>query len=559
MIKQINISNMDKLKEQMERALSDGYTHVIPYSNEIQIHQSMIKAITLPKTSFIVDYTINNYYLNDCKYFGLDFVDFEDWVKNINLYPNVIYEINSTLELIDKFEVENIFDLALLTILKGHIAVEGHVVLDFKGPLKTSKGFWRSFDRNDLTYRDKFFLNTIAYAHKQRIPFTRVPFNDHDSIRYYDSVLLSTKFKAPRWLVTPIKNYSVKKHKEISYIYKKDSSKLKNHVVFLGFDFGYRGNSKYLFNYFVKHNPMIESYFITDERTGPHFISTNDENVKNLIETATFVITESCIPDDIHPNGKIIQLWHGTPIKKLFLDSKEPHQNLNIYNYRARKYNKWTQQDYLIVDSEESKTYFESAFPSQKIDILPVGYPRNNYLLNRINDVGLHKRIFSEINIDPTKRVLLYAPTWKTNSSDDDIFPINKQLLKHYNVIYKGHVESKNDLVPEGVINPPNNIETQDLIIISDVVLTDYSSIIFDALTVDKKGCLYTPNHSQYVEERGVYQDVMDTLKPIWYTDAELLINDLITDSIPQLNNKYTNKNNQSFEYISKLISNQLK
>ena len=34
----------------------------------------------------------------------------------------------------------------------------------------------------------------------------------------------------------------------------------------------------------------------------------------------------------------------------------------------------------------------------------------------------------------------------------------------------------------------------------------------------------------------------MDTLKPIWYTDAELLINDLITDSIPQLNNKYTNK-----------------
>ena len=101
----------------------------------------MIKAITLPKTSFIVDYTINNYYLNDCKYFGLDFVDFEDWVKNINLYPNVIYEINSTLELIDKFEVENIFDLALLTILKGNIAVEGHVVLDFKGPLKRARDF----------------------------------------------------------------------------------------------------------------------------------------------------------------------------------------------------------------------------------------------------------------------------------------------------------------------------------------------------------------------------------------------------------------------------------
>ena len=61
-----------------------------PYSNEIQIHQSMIKAITLPKTSFIVDYTINNYYLNDCKYFGLDFVDFEDWVK-ILIYIQMLF------------------------------------------------------------------------------------------------------------------------------------------------------------------------------------------------------------------------------------------------------------------------------------------------------------------------------------------------------------------------------------------------------------------------------------------------------------------------------------
>ena len=83
--------------------------------------------------------------------------------------------------------------------------------------------------------------------------------------------------------------------------------------------------------------------------------------MKNLIETATFVITESYIPDDIHPNGKIIHYGMGH-LLKLFLDSKEPHQNLNIYNYRARKYNKWTQQDYLVVDSEESKHTLNQRF-----------------------------------------------------------------------------------------------------------------------------------------------------------------------------------------------------
>ena len=558
MIKQINISHMEKLEGLLEKALHEGYTHFVPYSNEIQIHQSMLKSIELPSTSFVVDYTIHNTYLNDCRYFGKTYINFEDWVQNINLYPNVIYEINSVLKILNKFEVETIFDLALFTILKGHVAVEGHVALDFKDSLRTSKVFWRSFDRNGLNYRDQFFLNKIAYEHQRRIPFTRVPFNDHDSIRYSDSVLLSTKFKAPRWLVNPIKNYSLRKHKEISYIYDKDDSKIKSHVVFLGFDYHYRGNSKYLFNYFVKHNATVESYFITDDRTGPHFISPNDESAKEVIETASVVIIESYLPDDVRPNGKVIQLWHGTPIKRLFLDSKEPHQNLNIYNYRARKYNKWVHQDYLVVDSTEVVKYFESAFPSHKLDILPIGYPRVNYLLNKSQDLTLRKRIIKGLQLDTSKPVLLYAPTWKSNTSEEDILPLSDKLLNKYNVIFKGHVESKDNYIPDGVIVPPESVETQDLIMIADIVLTDYSSIIFDALTLNKKVCLYTPNHAQYVEERGVYEDVLNSLKEVWYTDAELLTNHLISDSIPHVNSKYINRQNHSLDKLSHLIAQQI-
>ena len=143
---------MEKLEGLLEKALHNGYTHFVPYSNEIQIHQSMLKSIELPSTSFVVDYTIHNTYLNDCRYFGKTYINFEDWVQNINLYPNVIYEINSALKILNKFEVETIFDLALFTILKGHVAVEGHVALDFKDSLRTSKVFWRSFDRNGLNY-----------------------------------------------------------------------------------------------------------------------------------------------------------------------------------------------------------------------------------------------------------------------------------------------------------------------------------------------------------------------------------------------------------------------
>ena len=42
------------------------------------------------------------------------------------------------------------------------------------------------------------------------------------------------------------------------------------------------------------------------------------------------------------------------------------------------------------------------------------------------------------------------------------------------------------------------------------------------------KGMLYTPQHAEYVEERGVYEDVLESLKQVWYTDATLLTNNLI-------------------------------
>ncbi|MFI3135050.1 CDP-glycerol glycerophosphotransferase family protein, partial [Staphylococcus warneri] len=135
-----------------------------------------------------------------------------------------------------------------------------------------------------------------------------------------------------------------------------------------------------------------------------------------------------------------------------------------------------------------------------------------------------------------------------------------EQLLAKYNVIFKGHVESDDIArLPEGVILPQKGIETQDLLLISDVVLTDYSSIIFDALTIDKHVCLYTPHHTEYVKERGVYKDVIKSLSNVWYTDADLLTHDLLNNMIPKNHNPYINKDNQSLQYLTQLIQDELK
>ncbi len=560
MIKQINITSLENLDIQLMKALDEGYTHFVPYSNDIMLHQKMLDTVELKSTSIIVDYTIDKTYLNDCRYFGLETVDFIDWVKNINHYPNVIYEIKSALVHLEKFNIETIFDLALVTILKCQLAVDGHVVFDFKTPVYTSSQLWSSIDKNNISKINQFYLNKIAYEHRQKIPFPRFTYNDHSELRYSDSVLLSTKFRLPKWMFKPFKNHSLKKHRELSYIYDKDKSLLKEHVVFMGFDYGYRGNSKYLFNYFVKRNPTINTYFVTNDRQGPHFISPEDSETKSMIETAKVVVTESYIPDDIKPNGTIIQLWHGTPIKKLFLDSHEPNQNLNIYNYRARKYNKLAKQDYLVCDSKFAMDMFHTAFPTHDTEVLPIGYPRVQYLLNKLSESSFYEQLKRDLNCDLNKPILLYAPTWLSNNELDTTLPITDQLLDKYNVILNRYIESDQSIyLPKDTIIPQKGIEIQDLLLISDIVLTDYSSIVFDALTIDKRVCLYTPYHDQYKEERGIYNRVMKSLANVWYTDPDLLLNDLVTDMIPKNDNPYINKNNQSLQYLTKLIQKELK
>ena len=61
----------------------------------------------------------------------------------------------------------------------------------------------------------------------------------------------------------------------------KQPNVLKDHIVFIGDHHQYIGNSKYLFTYFVKHNPMTACYFVTDDRRGPHFISPKSEKLTN--------------------------------------------------------------------------------------------------------------------------------------------------------------------------------------------------------------------------------------------------------------------------------------
>lgn len=556
MIKQLTLESWQDLSRQLKQALQDNYSHFVLLTEDISVYSDMLDAVELQPCTIVTDYTVDQYYRNDCSYFGKVSITFNDWIDNINHYPNVIYDIETTLEILNNHEINNIFDLAVMLLLQDDIAVDPHVVYNFKQHITTSNVLWSTIKNCSLLNTTKFNLNKLAYIHGHKAPFKHHEILAPASLRFVDKILLKTKFKLPQWIFKSVQRHFVKKHEQISYIYEKNPNKIKDHIVFLGFDYGFRGNSRYLFNHFAKHFNKIPIYFITNDIKGPNFIRPDDPKAKSLIEEARVVILESNIPDTLHPNGTIIQLWHGTPIKKLFLDSHEPHQNLNIYNYRARKYNKWLHQDYLICDCEDIVDYFKTAYPLQNTSIISCGYPRVKYLLAKQFDAPYIQFIKHEMKLDSEKPTLLYAPTWKSTADEESLFPISDGLLNKYNVVYKGHVESNPNYLPENAIIAPPNLETQDLILIADVILTDYSSLIFDALTLNKTVCQYTPNHEQYLEERGVYEDVMHSLATVRYSDSKALLNDLVSFQMTSLtNNVFVNENNHAFETISNIIN----
>ncbi|RBA01574.1 CDP-glycerol glycerophosphotransferase family protein [Staphylococcus arlettae] len=555
MIKQLNLNIWQDLTMHLNKTLQEGYTHFILVDDFIHIYPEMLNNVTLDQSNIVADYTVNGLYQNDCRYFAQETITFNDWIENINHYPNVIYHIETTLTMLETHHVNTMFDLAVHALLQDTVKVDPHVVFDYQQTYLTSSQLWEEIKKCTVLNTTKFNLNKLAYIHKHSIPFKNYETLAPDQLRYTDKLIKNFRFKLPHWIYNFAQHHFTKKHRQMSYIYEKNENKLKDHIVFLGFDYGFRGNSRYLFNHFAKHFAKVPIYFVTEDVNGPNFIKPNDPNTKALIESARVVILESNIPDDIRPNGTIIQLWHGTPIKKLFLDSHEVHQNSKIYNYRARKYNKWLQQNYLICDCEEIIDYFKSAFPLQHTKVVSSGYPRVKYLLDKQKDTPYVKFIKHELKIDPAKPTLLYVPTWKTTEDESDLLPLSDGLLNKYNVIYKGHIENTSTYLPENAIIAPANIETQDLILISDVVLTDYSSIIFDALTLDKTVCQFTPNHEKYIAERGVYEDVMHSLAVVRYSDAKALLNDLISFQMSDItNNAFVNKNNHAFETISNII-----
>lgn len=253
---------------------------------------------------------------------------------------------------------------------------------------------------------------------------------------------------------------------------------------------------------------------------------------------------------------EIISTWHGTPLKKLGLDIGNVHtRDPNIKKSYIKVAKEW---DYLISPNHYTTEILRSSFAYDG-DILETGYPRNDILYNATPEQV--QKIKDDLNLPSDKKIVLYAPTWRDDEYYDagkmhftlrlELDKLQKAIGDEYIVLVRTHyfVADKLDLTPyEGfAYDVCRYDDIAELYLISDILITDYSSVFFDYANLRRPILYYTYDLEKYENVlRGFYIDIHSEVPgPLLKTTEEVI--DAIVN-IEDLKEEYADKYDKFYE-----------
>lgn len=223
---------------------------------------------------------------------------------------------------------------------------------------------------------------------------------------------------------------------------------------------------------------------------------------------------------------KYILIWHAAGVFKKFGISTLNDKKLIRYYERNGK-----NLSYLVVSSEKIKKIYskELCVPEEKM--VCFGLPRTDEFVNKKSN---KQKIYEKYGINKKKKIILYAPTFRGEGYSEfninlDYNLINEHLKDTYVIIVKLHPNNyiKNNKINNSIIISAND-NILDLMIASDCLITDYSSVIFEYSLLKKPQFFYAYDLEKYEnKERGFYMDYKSFVPgPIIY-DTNGLINEI--------------------------------
>ncbi|PRI10892.1 CDP-glycerol glycerophosphotransferase family protein [Leucobacter massiliensis] len=208
----------------------------------------------------------------------------------------------------------------------------------------------------------------------------------------------------------------------------------------------------------------------------------------------------------------VLQTWHGTMLKHLALG--RPDVGLRTRIAIRRESRRWS---LLLSQNDHSSGQFRSSY-AYRGEILELGYPRDDRLArsvagDRPNPVAV-RAARAALGIDADARVLAYAPTWRdgglTLVDELDVRRLAEELGDEWVVVARGHTRTHAFGAYGGarVIDASRHPDVNDVILAADLLVTDYSSIMFDAAVARVPMAFFVPDLAAYRDrERGFTLD----------------------------------------------------
>jgi CDP-glycerol glycerophosphotransferase len=227
---------------------------------------------------------------------------------------------------------------------------------------------------------------------------------------------------------------------------------------------------------------------------------------KYLINNATFPPEVVKRPGAIH-----VQTHHGTPLKTMGLDQPKFPASTVGYNAERMRRNiaKW---DFSVTANRHTTLLWDRQFPI-KGETLETGYPRNDRLARATPADTAAAR--AELGIADGERVVLYAPThreWHAAFTPVlDVDELAEALGPGTRVLLRGHYFYDSIGFPPQhprVIDVSTHPSVEQLMIAADVMITDFSSVMFDYAVLDKPLVIFAPDWEVYQAVRGVTFDL---------------------------------------------------
>ncbi|MBR1802658.1 MAG: CDP-glycerol glycerophosphotransferase family protein [Clostridia bacterium] len=308
-----------------------------------------------------------------------------------------------------------------------------------------------------------------------------------------------------------------------------------------------------------------EKYKFLEKNKNTKVISYGGRKFEQYLAIAKYWIFNYRVEDHIYPKKKqvYVQCWHGTPLKRLGYDLKGTHNAMNSEEEIHQKYKIDSKKfKYFISPSEFATEKFISAWnlkaQGKENVIIQEGYPRNDFLLNyQPSDI---ERIKEKLNLPKNKKIILYAPTWRddqhqsgvgyTYKTEINFERLQEQLQDEYIILFRAHYLVANSFdfqKYKGFIYDVSQVDDiNELYVISDILVTDYSSVFFDYANLKRPILFYMYDLKKYQEElRGFYIDLAELPGPIFETEQELIEqirrvqNFLVDEKYQAFNKKY--------------------